>query len=167
MCPFFIYRKDIYPSVKEKFPGYRITEITKEIADMWNELDPSFKRQYEVRAAEDRERVQREREEYENMYGKPESKRKRKRSLKRDYDYIKKYLNEREKSQARTQREVEPINTMNFNGFPAQSQSAMMPMNRGAGTERPLIPKMSETAKFSDLSSKNMANMKELLKPKK
>jgi hypothetical protein len=30
------------------------------------------------------------------MYGKPESKRKRKRKLKRDYEQIKRYLNERD-----------------------------------------------------------------------
>lgn len=25
MCAFFLYRMDIYPQVKDKFPGYRIT----------------------------------------------------------------------------------------------------------------------------------------------
>lgn len=29
MCSFFLYRMDIYPQVKDKFPGYRITEITR------------------------------------------------------------------------------------------------------------------------------------------
>ena len=29
MCAFFLYRCDILPMVKDKFPGYKITEITQ------------------------------------------------------------------------------------------------------------------------------------------
>jgi len=29
MCAFFLYRMDVYPQVKDKLAGYRITEITK------------------------------------------------------------------------------------------------------------------------------------------
>ena len=63
---------------------------------MWKVLDPAKKEEYERRAAKEKERVTREREHYEAMYGKPESKRKRKRKLKRDYEQIKRYLNSRE-----------------------------------------------------------------------
>lgn len=94
MCAFFLYRMDIYPQIKDRFAGYRVTEVTREIGEMWKMLDPAIKEQYERKAVKERERVQREREQYESMYGKPESKRKRKRKLKRDYEQIKRYLNE-------------------------------------------------------------------------
>jgi len=41
---------DIYPKVKEAFKGYKITEITKEIAEMWKKLTPSEKEYYEIEA---------------------------------------------------------------------------------------------------------------------
>lgn len=40
MCAFFLYRMDIYPQVKDQFPGYRITEITRQIGEMWKKLPP-------------------------------------------------------------------------------------------------------------------------------
>lgn len=43
MCAFFLYRMDIYPLVKDQFPGYRITDITREIGEMWKVLDPAKK----------------------------------------------------------------------------------------------------------------------------
>jgi hypothetical protein len=60
---------------------------------MWKMLAPDKKEEYERRAAREKERVTREREHYEAMYGKPESKRKRKRKLKKDYEQVKRYLN--------------------------------------------------------------------------
>jgi hypothetical protein len=96
MCAFFLYRMDIYPKIKDQYSGYRITEITREIGDMWKAEKPEIKEMYEVRAAKEKERVRREREQYEAMYGKPESKRKRKRKLKRDVEQLKRYLNSRD-----------------------------------------------------------------------
>lgn len=63
---------------------------------MWKVLDPAIKEEYDRKAAREKERVQKEREHYESMYGKPESRRKRKRNLKRDFERIKRYLNERD-----------------------------------------------------------------------
>lgn len=85
MCAFFLYRMDIYPAVKDKFPGYRITEITKEIGEMWKALDKETKEKYQEKAGHEKLRVQKEREHYEALYGKPETKRKRKRQVKKDF----------------------------------------------------------------------------------
>lgn len=54
MCAFFLYRMDIYPQVKDKFQGYRITEVTREIGEMWKMLDPAKKSEYEKRALKER-----------------------------------------------------------------------------------------------------------------
>ena len=58
-------------------------------------MDPSEKEQYEAEAAKDKERYDVERAHYEEMYGKPETRRKRKRRIKKDYDIVKRYLNSR------------------------------------------------------------------------
>jgi hypothetical protein len=50
MCAFFLYRMDVYPQVKDKLAGYRITEITKEIGEMWKVLDPAIKEEYDRKA---------------------------------------------------------------------------------------------------------------------
>ena len=39
MCAFFLYRMDVYPLIKDKYPGFRITEVTREIGEMWKALD--------------------------------------------------------------------------------------------------------------------------------
>ena len=97
MCAFFLYRMDVYPLIKDRFPGFRITEVTREIGEMWKALDQQTREKYEEKAAEEKERVMREREQYEALYGKPLSRRKRKRQLKKDMEVIKKYLNDRDK----------------------------------------------------------------------
>jgi hypothetical protein len=62
---------------------------------MWKMLDPVKKEEYERKAAKEKERVRREREHYEAMYGKPQSRISCKRNLKRSYEQIKRYLNAR------------------------------------------------------------------------
>lgn len=62
---------------------------------MWKGLDPVLKDQYSRQAAVEKARVAKEREDYETVYGKPDSKRMRKRKLKRDYEQVKRYLNSR------------------------------------------------------------------------
>jgi hypothetical protein len=59
MCAFFLYRMDIYPQIKDQFPGFKITEITREIGEMWKVLDPAKKEEYGRRAAKEKERVTR------------------------------------------------------------------------------------------------------------
>jgi hypothetical protein len=34
---------DIYPQIKDRFAGYRVTEVTREIGEMWKMLDPAIK----------------------------------------------------------------------------------------------------------------------------
>ena len=63
---------------------------------MWKSLEPEKKEMYERKASEERSRVLIEKEQYEARYGKPESKKKRKRKLKKDYEVIKRYLNSRD-----------------------------------------------------------------------
>lgn len=64
MCAFFLYRMDVYPQIKDRFTGYRVTEVTREIGEMWKMLEPSVKKEYEEKAAIEKVRVQREREQY-------------------------------------------------------------------------------------------------------
>ena len=61
MCAFFLYRMDIYPQIKDRFAGFRVTEVTREIGEMWKALDPTTKEHYERKAAVEKQRVQRER----------------------------------------------------------------------------------------------------------
>jgi hypothetical protein len=63
---------------------------------MWKVENPQLKEEYERKAAREKERVQREREQYEAMYGKPESKKKRKRNFRKNYELLKKYVNSRD-----------------------------------------------------------------------
>ena len=43
LCPFFLYRMDVYDYIKDEHPNLRITEITKIIGEMWKILDPKLK----------------------------------------------------------------------------------------------------------------------------
>lgn len=63
---------------------------------MWRVLDPVKREEYEQKAAREKERVLRQREQYESLYGKPETKRKRKKQLKKDFEQVKRYLNGRD-----------------------------------------------------------------------
>lgn len=60
---------------------------------MWKLLDPVKKEEYERKAAKEKERVSREREHYESMYGKAPGRKTLKKNLKRSYEQIKRYLN--------------------------------------------------------------------------
>ena len=47
LCPFFLYRMDIYEYIKQEHPNLRITEITRIIGEMWKMVDPKLKERYE------------------------------------------------------------------------------------------------------------------------
>ena len=47
LCPFFLYRMDVYDEIKAEHPNLRITEITRIIGEMWKIVDPKLKERYE------------------------------------------------------------------------------------------------------------------------
>lgn len=47
LCPFFLYRMDIYDEIKKEHPNLRITEVTRIIGEMWKYLDIDLKKRYE------------------------------------------------------------------------------------------------------------------------
>lgn len=40
LCPFFLYRSDVYNQVKKENPDLRITDLTRLIGDMWKNVKP-------------------------------------------------------------------------------------------------------------------------------
>jgi hypothetical protein len=69
LCAFFLYRIDIYESIKEEHPNLRMTEITRIIGDMWKYLDPKLKQRYEQEYEINKKQVAAERMRYESEYG--------------------------------------------------------------------------------------------------
>lgn len=57
MCAFFLYRKDIYPTLKHLFAGQRVSQASRHIADLWRDLDPVTKTYYENLAVQEKKRV--------------------------------------------------------------------------------------------------------------
>lgn len=67
--PYSIYIKEQYADVKAKNPKLISSEIFSIIAEKWNKLDDKDKKPYQNKSDLDKERYDREIEEFENEYG--------------------------------------------------------------------------------------------------
>jgi len=79
LSAFFLYRGEVYDRVKADNPTAKITEITKIISDMWQNVDQATKDRLEAEYQKNKEVVAQEKAEYEDKYGKIERKKKKKR----------------------------------------------------------------------------------------
>jgi hypothetical protein len=86
LSAFFLYRGEVYDRVKADNPTAKITEITKIISDMWQNIDQATKDRLEAEYQKNKEVVAAEKAEYEEKYGKIERKKKKKRIDKADKD---------------------------------------------------------------------------------
>lgn len=48
LCPFFLYRGDIYELVREDFPTLHVTEVTRIMAEMWKQVDEDLRQRYQA-----------------------------------------------------------------------------------------------------------------------
>lgn len=64
MSAFFFFSNSIRETVKSEMPHLKFTEISKEIGLRWGKVDPANRKQYEIQAAEDKARYQREMQDY-------------------------------------------------------------------------------------------------------
>ena len=76
----------MYDQVKSDNPTAKITEITKIISDMWQNVDQATKDRLEAEYQKNKEVVAAEKAEYEEKYGKIERKKKKKRIDKANKD---------------------------------------------------------------------------------
>lgn len=78
LSAFFLYRGEVYDKVKADNPTAKITEITKIISDMWAKADEATKKRLDAEYEKNKEIAAKEKQEYEDQYGKIERKRKKK-----------------------------------------------------------------------------------------
>ena len=62
LCPFFLYRMDLYDTIKEQHPDLKMCEITRLIGEMWKNVDPALKERYEAKYEENKRKVFKERQ---------------------------------------------------------------------------------------------------------
>ena len=82
LSAFFLYRGEVYDRVRSDNPTAKITEITRIISDMWANVDQGTKDRLEVEYQKNKEIVSKEKDDYEDKYGKIERKKKKKRIAK-------------------------------------------------------------------------------------
>jgi hypothetical protein len=78
LSAFFLYRGEVYNKVKSEHPDSKITELTKIISEMWNNIDQATKDRLEKEYQKNKEVVAKEKADYVSKYGKIEKKKKRK-----------------------------------------------------------------------------------------
>ena len=78
LSAFFLYRQEVYGEVKAKHPNARITQLTKIISEMWGKVSGETKDRLEEQYKKNKEIAAKEKEEYEQKYGKIERKKKKK-----------------------------------------------------------------------------------------
>ncbi len=61
---------DHFKQVQQENPGKKIGELSKIIGDMWKEIDPKNKAEYEASYKKDHAKYTKEKEDYENNFGK-------------------------------------------------------------------------------------------------
>lgn len=66
---FFLYKKDIYDTVKEQYKDRKATEIIRAISVKWNEEKPEVKAKYEKESAIEKEKYEKAKQEFEAKYG--------------------------------------------------------------------------------------------------
>ena len=84
LSAFFLYRAEVYEKVKAEHPNSKITDLTKIISEMWNNVDEETKNRLEDQYQKNKEQVAKEKEEYVAKYGKIEKKKKNKNKKKKD-----------------------------------------------------------------------------------
>ena len=70
LTAFFLYKKDVYDSVKQANPDLKITEHTKIISEQWRNLDQKIKDKYLKKHEEAKVQYEKEKKAYEDKYGK-------------------------------------------------------------------------------------------------
>jgi hypothetical protein len=70
LTAFLKFRMDHFKQVQQENPGKKIGELSKIIGDMWKEIDPKNKAEYEASYKKDHAKYTKEKEDYENNFGK-------------------------------------------------------------------------------------------------
>ena len=66
LSAFFLFCADERPNVKAKFPQYSVGETAKELGERWSKVSADLKAQYEAKASQEKQRYERESEDYKN-----------------------------------------------------------------------------------------------------
>ena len=74
LTAFFLYKADIYETVKKEYPDKKMTELTKIISERWCKLDQETKARYEEKHNALKEKFERDKEAFEREHGRPQKK---------------------------------------------------------------------------------------------
>ncbi|RNA08374.1 high mobility group DSP1 [Brachionus plicatilis] len=66
LSAFFLFCADERPNVKALYPQYSVGEAAKELGERWNKVSAELKAQYEAKASQEKQRYERELEDYKN-----------------------------------------------------------------------------------------------------
>ncbi|CAF0977110.1 unnamed protein product [Brachionus calyciflorus] len=66
LSAFFLFCADERPNVKAEFPQHSVGEAAKVLGERWNKVTPEVKSQYEAKAAQEKQRYERDMETYKN-----------------------------------------------------------------------------------------------------
>ena len=72
LSAFFLFCADERPNVKVQFPQYSVGEAAKELGERWNKVSAEVKSQYEAKAAQEKQRYEREIEDYKKKSAIPD-----------------------------------------------------------------------------------------------
>lgn len=86
LTAFFIYKGDIYETIKKENPDLKMTELTKIISEKWNSIDAATKSKYEKKNEEAKEKYEKELKAYVAKYGEIEKKKRKSKKGKKGSD---------------------------------------------------------------------------------
>ena len=69
LTAFFLYRQEVYEEVRKDNPECNVTEISRIISEMWNNLEKGQKEVFEAEYHKNKAKYERQKEAYEKIYG--------------------------------------------------------------------------------------------------
>ncbi|CAF0808530.1 unnamed protein product [Brachionus calyciflorus] len=66
LSAFFLFCADERAGVKALHPSYSVGEVAKDLGEKWNKIAPEIKAKYEAKAAQEKQRYEKELENYKN-----------------------------------------------------------------------------------------------------
>ena len=73
LSAFFLFCADERPNVKAQFPQHSVGETAKELGERWNKVTAEVKSQYEAKVAQEKQRYERDMENYKNKLARADS----------------------------------------------------------------------------------------------